>query len=90
MLSQTLEFRGIPLQLLLSYFLELGAQQVSSQYPIHLKGANWAAEIQREDVVRIASNFSVNAVHIEFTADDPETLDILIANYRKKTFRAGG
>lgn len=90
MCEKILEFRGIPLSHLIHYFLELGGALHSDQLPYLLKGPYWQSEVYKEEQVKITSTFSVNAVHIRFQAKTVEQLEQVIAQYRKKTFRAGG
>lgn len=88
--EKTLEFRGIPLSHLLDYFMELGGTLESTQLPYLFKGPYWQSQILNEEQVRITSTFFVNAVHIHFQTETADQLEEIIAQYRKKTFRAGG
>lgn len=90
MAEKTLEFRGIPLNHLITYLLECKGAQCSDQFPILVKGDHWQAELLREEVVQITSLFSVNAVFIRFNAGSEEALEQVIAMFRKKTLRIGG
>lgn len=90
MIEKTLEFRGIPLSHLLSYFQELDGIMEFKQLPVPIQGPYWQSEVLSEEQVRITSTFQVNAVHICFRAKTVEQLEQIIAQYRKKTFRAGG
>lgn len=90
MIEKTLEFRGIPLNHFIDYFLELDGEKKTSTFPIMIKGLNWCAEILEEKEIKITSTFIVNAVFISFKAETEKDLEMIISNYRKKTFRAGG
>jgi hypothetical protein len=85
-----LEFRGINLSHLGMYFEDLGAEKVSDSFPLLFETSTWKAEILSEDTITITSSFQVNSVKIRFSADDEETVEQLIKNYRKKTTRVGG
>lgn len=84
-----LEFRGIPLTALESYFKELNGEQLTDDFPIFFDGGDWKGEIRSEEELQIASAFRVNAVHISFHAVDKSQLDEIIKKYRKKTTRVG-
>jgi hypothetical protein len=84
----TLEIRGISVNQLVTYLLELGGAQQDSVYLV--RGANWDAELIREEEKQITSRFRVNAVFIRFRADTEEQLNQLLASFRKKTMRVGG
>lgn len=88
--EQKLEFRGIKREHLGLYFEELGGVQKTNSFPFIYEGATWSAHILSEDELTFTSVFKVNAVIIRFTADNEETLDGLIKNYRYKTTRIGG
>lgn len=90
MAEQTLEFRGIRLEHLMSYFKELEAVQKTFAFPYVFRGSDWQASILRESEIRFTPVFAVNAVFIRFEAVNDEVLRELIAAYRTKTFRAGG
>lgn len=88
--EQELEFRGINRKHLGLYFEELGAQQITEEFPYIYQSKNWVGEIVREEELLITSTFKVNSVHIRFRASDDLTLRELIKNYRVKTRRIGG
>ncbi|WP_102348527.1 hypothetical protein [Bacillus sp. Marseille-P3661] len=88
--EKKLEFRGIKLEHLIEYFIELGGKQISTTFPFVFETNTWKAEIIKEEEVTITSTFIVNAVHVLFKADNENELNKLIANYRKKTTRIGG
>lgn len=88
--EQELEFRGINREHLGMYFEELGAQQMTDEFPYVYQSKNWVGEIVREEELSITSTFKVNSVHIRFQALDEKTLSELIKNYRVKTRRIGG
>lgn len=90
MIEKHLEFRGIRLSHLIDYLMELEAVQTSHDFPLLFQGSNWSAEILKEEELTITSTFRVNAVHICFKAKTSAALENVIANYRKKTTRAGG
>lgn len=85
-----LEFRGIRVEHLIEYFLELGGIQKTEKFPIYIDGSGWDCTILSEVEIRITSTFIVNAVQILFKAKTEEILDELLKNYRKKTTRIGG
>lgn len=89
MQKMDLEFRGIPLTALESYFEELDGKQVTDDFPIIFDGGDWKGEIRSEEELQIASTYRVNAVHISFSAKEKSQLDELITKYRKKTTRVG-
>jgi hypothetical protein len=90
MASKELEFRGIKMSHLGTYFEELGAEKKSDSFPFLFKSLSWKAEIISEEIITITSSFHVNAIMIRFTADNDEILEQLIRNYRQKTTRVGG
>lgn len=90
MTEQTLEFRGIHLEHLMTYFIELGAVKQTSEFPFVFHGPGWKARILRENHIRFTPVFIVNAVFICFEAPTEETLQDVITAFRRKTFRAGG
>ncbi len=90
MAEQILEFRGIPLSLLIDFCKELNASQHGQEFPVLMTADDWQIELLREETVRITSTFHVNAVFIRFTAHSEECLGRLLASFRKKTLRVGG
>jgi hypothetical protein len=88
--QQELEFRGINRKHLGMYFEELGAKQITDQFPYIYKSEHWYGEIIREEELSITSTFKVNCVYIRFYASSDITLKELIKNYRVKTRRIGG
>lgn len=90
MVVKQLEFRGIRLDYLIDYFIELNGTQVTDTFPIKIQGNRWECFIIKEEEVNITSTFSVNAVYIIFKAETEEILETLVKNYRKKTTRIGG
>lgn len=88
--KKVLEFRGIALQQIQLYFQELGGSRLSNHFPIHYQGENWCATILKEEELAFTSAFKVNSVPIEFKAETEEKLTEIIAQFRKKSFRAGG
>lgn len=85
-----LEFRGIPLDHLKMYLIELGAKEITGQLPYIFKGGHWAAEIIREGELTFTPSFKVSTVIIRFTAENEGLLKELIKKYRFKTTRIGG
>lgn len=90
MTEQTLEFRGIHVEHLMTYLKELGAVKQTVEFPFVFQGPNWRAKILSEDHIRFTSVFIVNAVFIRFEASTEEILQDVITSFRRKTFRAGG
>ncbi|MDP4085033.1 MAG: hypothetical protein Q8934_10530 [Bacillota bacterium] len=90
LISDKIEFRGIPLSCLGMYFEELGGIKITKSFPILYEGTDWRAEILYEDELMFTSIFKVNRVCIRFSAETSNTLDELIKNYRYKTTRIGG
>lgn len=90
MVSRDLEFRGINLAHLGTYFEELGGQSVTDSFPYIYEGRGWRGEVLSEDELSFTSVFKVNAVFIRFIAENEEILEQLIKNYRFKTTRVGG
>lgn len=90
MAEQTLEFRGIHLEHLMIYFIELGAVKQTFEFPFVFQGPDWQANILSENHVRFTPVFIVNAVFIRFGAPTEEILQDVITAFRRKTFRAGG
>ncbi len=88
--EQKLEFRGINRKHLGMYFEELGAQQMTNEFPYVYQSQDWVGEIVREEELSITSTFKVNSVQIRFYASDDMTLKELIKRYRVKTRRIGG
>lgn len=90
MAVKELEFRGIPLEHLGMYFQELDGEQITDSFPYIYEGDGWSAHILSEEEMTFTAVFKVNAVHIQFIADNEELLEEIIKRYRYKTFRAGG
>ncbi|XJZ28148.1 hypothetical protein ACF5W4_04945 [Bacillota bacterium Lsc_1132] len=91
MTSKVLEFRGIPLHHLGMYFEELGAEKTAANSLPHCyESSGWSAEILSEELITFTPNFKINAVKIRFDAENEETLQELIKNFRYKTTRVGG
>lgn len=90
MVDKILEFRGINLKHLGTYFEELGGRLATDSFPYLYEGDSWKAEILSEEEIAFTKTFVVNAVHIRFAANSPDELDQLIKNYRYKTTRVGG
>ncbi|MGG1596690.1 hypothetical protein [Paenibacillus naphthalenovorans] len=88
--ERTLEFRGIPLEHLKTYLIELGAAKQTFEFPFVFQGPDWQANILSENQLRFTPVFIVNAVFIRFEASSQEALQHVIAAFRRKTFRAGG
>jgi hypothetical protein len=92
-INQELEIRGIPLAQLGEYLEDLGGRLVvtdSDTFPYVYEGDGWKGELLSEDEIAFTSVFRVNVVKIRFSAVFEEHLDMLIKNYRFKTFRVGG
>ncbi|OLS40426.1 hypothetical protein [Bacillus sp. MRMR6] len=85
-----LEFRGIRVEHLGMYFEELGGKSVTKSFPYIYEGKGWSGHILTEEELTITSTFKVNAVQIKFIAEDENTLQELVKNYRVKTRRIGG
>ncbi|MEW9052781.1 MAG: hypothetical protein AB2392_16585 [Neobacillus sp.] len=85
-----LEFRGIKLEHLGMYFEELGGKSVTVKFPYIYEGKGWSGQILKEEELTITSTFKVNAVKIRFLAEDENSLQELVKNYRVKTRRIGG
>ncbi|WHY68326.1 hypothetical protein [Neobacillus sp. SuZ13] len=85
-----LEFRGIKIEHLGMYFEELGAKQVTDKFPYIYEAENWRGYILSEEEISFTSIFKVNTVKVRFCANEAQTLDELIKNYRYKTTRIGG
>lgn len=85
-----LEFRGINLNHLNMYFIELGGKQLTHSFPYIFQGDKWRGEIAAERELSITSTFKVNSVSVRFWAENQVVLDQLIKNYRYKTTRIGG
>ncbi|RHW38979.1 hypothetical protein D1B31_13505 [Neobacillus notoginsengisoli] len=90
MTETILEFRGIRLSHLETYFEELGGIRKTNELPIRYEGEQWSAEILSEKEISFTKTFKVNAVHIRFVAKTEEELASLLKNYRYKTTRIGG
>lgn len=90
MTSLKLEFRGIPIDHLRLYFLELEGKELTNHLPYVFKGRNWVGEILSQDEITFTSAFKVNTVLIRFTAENESDLEELIKRYRYKTTRIGG
>lgn len=88
--ERELEFRGIKREHLGVYFDELGGVQKTNSFPFIYEGVAWSAHILSEEELAFTSVFKVNAIYIRFTAENEETLEALIKNYRYKTTRIGG
>ncbi|WP_144553573.1 hypothetical protein [Bacillus sp. X1(2014)] len=85
-----LEFRGIGIEHLGMYFEELGAKPVTDKFPYIYETENWSGYILSEEEISFTSSFKVNKVKVRFCANEAQTLDELIKNYRYKTTRIGG
>jgi len=85
-----LEFRGIRIEHLGMYFEELGAIPVTDKFPYIYEAENWSGYILSEEEISFTSSFKVNKVKVRFCANEVQTLDELIKNYRYKTTRIGG
>jgi hypothetical protein len=90
MAEKLLEFRGINLKHLGTYFEELGGRLATNSFPYRYEGSGWRAEILSEEEIAFTKTFVVNAVHIRFAANSLEELEQLIKKYRYKTTRVGG
>jgi hypothetical protein len=90
MIIRNLEFRGINLAQLGTYFEELGGRLETDSFPYIYEGGSWRGEILSEDELSFTSVFKVNAVFIRFIAENEEILEQLIKKYRFKTTRVGG
>jgi hypothetical protein len=91
--NRILEIRGIPLAHLREYLEDLGGRLVltdSDAFPFVYEGDGWKGELLSEDEIAFTTVFRVNVVKIRFSAVFEEQLDMLIKNYRYKTFRVGG
>lgn len=85
-----LEFRGINIDHLGMYFLELGAIQETDTFPFIYEAEGWSGQILSEEEIAFTAIFKVTAVKVRFIAEDEETLMKVIKNYRYKTTRIGG
>jgi hypothetical protein len=90
LVSRELEFRGIPLGHLGMYFVELGAEQLTKDFPIVFSGEGWSGELLSEEELSFTTVFKVNSVKVRFRAESDEELADLIKRFRYKTFRIGG
>jgi hypothetical protein len=90
MVTIDLEFRGIGINHLGMYFEELGAKQITDQFPYVFKADNWSGQILSEDEILFTSSFKVKTVQVRFLASDECSLEELIKKYRYKTTRIGG
>lgn len=90
MYIRDLEFRGINRKHLEMYFEELGGQRITDSFPFVFKGKGWSGQIVKEEEIFFTASFKVNAVKVRFSAEDENTLEELIKNYRYKTTRIGG
>ena len=90
MTELNLEFRGIRLQDLGVYLEELGGNQKTYSFPYIYEGERWSAHILREEEITFTAVFKVNAVHIQFFAENDQVMEELIKKYRYKTIRVGG
>lgn len=85
-----LEFRGINRKHLGMYFEELGGKQITDSFPYVYMADGWSGQILKEAEITFTPVFKVNTVQIRFIADDDNTLNELLKNYRFKTTRIGG
>ncbi|MEH7097547.1 hypothetical protein [Neobacillus vireti] len=85
-----LEFRGIHIDHLGMYFQELGAIQVTDTFPLIYEAEGWSGQILSEEELAFTAIFKVNAVRVRFIAEDEDTLNEVMKNYRYKTTRIGG
>ena len=90
MVIRELEFRGIRMEHLGMYFKELGAKPMTNTFPYTYEAENWGGQILSEEEIAFTSSFKVNAVKVRFYANEDQTLNELIKNYRYKTTRIGG
>lgn len=90
MIVKDLEFRGIHREHLGLYFIELGAKQITNDFPYLYQAEEWSGQIISEEELTFTASFKVNVVHVRFGAKDEEALNRLIKNYRYKTTRIGG
>jgi hypothetical protein len=90
MVVRELEFRGINLSDLRSYFEALGGRLVTEEFPYVYEGESWRGELLSEEELSFTSVFKVNSVKIRFVAETEMILEDLIKDYRLKTFRVGG
>lgn len=86
MAKKQLEIRGIRRHELSMYLLHLGAIKASDNV---YKGIGWSCKLGEEKSFQMFQSI-IPLVDVFFEADDFETLDDVIASFRKKTFRAGG
>lgn len=90
MVSRELEFRGIHSEIIEEYIEELGGVKEPISSPITYIGDRWTVEILSEGEIAFTSSFTVNTIHIRFTADHENGLEDLLKRFRHKTMRAGG
>lgn len=90
MLEKELEFRGIKLEHLDTYLIEIGGKKVSDTSPYVFYGDGWSARIISKNEILFTAAFKVETVTIRFSAQTEELLAEVIQQFRKKTFRAGG
>lgn len=90
MAIRDLEFRGISKEHLGMYFEELGAKQATNTFPYVYSAEGWSGQILSEEEISFTAVFTVNAVVVRFIAEDEDSLNLLIKNYRFKTTRIGG
>lgn len=80
-----LSLRGIGASIVIPYLIDLGGQQMQ---PGLVVGSGWQAHVWQGEPFRLSA-LRVGVTEIEFSGE-PEIVAKVIADFQKKTIRAGG
>lgn len=90
MIEEKLEIRGIARKELIIYLEQLGAvSTVINSTELIFKSDYWSCQVSEEDSFRMFQS-NIPKVYLCFIATDKQILEVVLENFRKKTFRAGG
>lgn len=86
MFEKILEIRGISRHEIINYLIQLNSKKINDY---EMDGIQWQCHISDQTSFRMFQS-DIPQVTVTFSANSKEMLDEVIANFRKKTFRAGG
>jgi hypothetical protein len=89
MIQETLEIRGINRDDLITYLIQLKGEIVENQTSTTFSGNGWSCTLSEEEYFLFLQS-NVPKVFVTFSAKESQTLEQIIKDFRRKTFRAGG
>jgi hypothetical protein len=89
MAQKMLEIRGISRADLVRYLIQLKGKAIEDQTQDTFAGTGWCCTLSQEESF-IFLQSKIPKVFVTFTAEESETLEQIIKDFRLKTFRAGG